>query len=145
MTDTRHPGLITPDNAPRLADLNDDALPYPSQITIFCDRCGIENTADYLVPADATKDERFEIAREHMRSNLGWTCDEAGDRCPACVKLRATLPYETAIDTPECPDCGNGCGGHAPETYHVDCGENVADCECPNRPTPEALDTKAEV
>lgn len=144
MTDTRRLGLITPDNAPRLADLNDDTSPYPSQITITCDGCPAVNTNDYLVPADSTKVERFEIAREHLRTNLGWSCDGHGDYCPDCVKARAAAPYETETDHPECPDCGNGCGGHAPETYHVDCGENVADCTCPNRPAFEALDTKAE-
>lgn len=136
MTDTRHPGLIAPDNAPRLADLNDDSAPYPSQITVFCDECGDEVTADYLVPADTTSADRLEIARSHMRAKLGWVCDENGDFCTSCVKTRAAAPYETETDQPECPDCGNGCGGHAPETYHVGCGENVTDCTCPNRPAP---------
>lgn len=135
MTDTRHPGLITPDNAPRLADLNDDAAPYPSEITITCDGHPGWVTAYYLVPADSTQAERFGIARDHLRTRLGWSCDEHGDYCPDCVKARAAAPYETETDRPECPDCGNGCGGHAPETYHVDCGENVTDCTCPNRPT----------
>lgn len=84
MTDTRHPGLITPDNAPRLADLNDDSTPYPSQITIFCDNCGVEHTADYLVPAGATKAGRLGIARAHLRT-LGWICNLIGDYCPQCV------------------------------------------------------------
>lgn len=138
MTDTRHPGLITPDNAPRLADLNDDASPYPSQITITCDGCPVRLTADYLVPAESTSAERFEIARDHLRNNRGWVCDESGDFCNICAAARAVAPYETATDTPECPDCGNGCGGHAPEKYHLDCGANVADCQCPNRPAFEA-------
>jgi hypothetical protein len=129
-------GLITPDNAPRLADLNDDTAPYPCQITITCDGCPGYCTADFLVPADSTKAERFEIARDHMRTRLGWFCNEAGDYCPNCVKARTAAAYETETDHPECPNCGNGCGGHAPETYHVDCGENVADCTCPNRPAP---------
>lgn len=136
MTDTRHAGLITPGNAPHLADLNDDNSPYPALLAIFCDDCAFEHSADYLVPADSTKAERFEIARDHLRSNLGWICDGSGDYCPDCVKARATAPYETKTDHPECPDCGNGCGGHALETYHVDCGENVANCACPNRPAP---------
>lgn len=84
MTDTRQPGLITPDNAPRLADLNDDNAPYPSQITVFCDNCGVEHTADYLVPADATKAGRLGIARAHLRT-LGWICNLIGDYCPRCV------------------------------------------------------------
>jgi hypothetical protein len=130
-------GPITPANAPRLADLNDDTAPYPSQITVFCDECGDEITADYLVPADSTSTDRLEIARDHLR-NHGWSCNKAGDYCPDCVKARTAAAYETETDQPECPDCGNGCGGHAPETYHVDCGENITDCTCPNRPAPAA-------
>lgn len=84
MTDTRQPGLITPANAPRLADLNDDTSPYPAQITITCDGCPAVCTEDYLVPADSTKTERFEIARDHLRTRLGWICDEDGDYCPGC-------------------------------------------------------------
>jgi len=52
------------------------------------------------------------------------------------VKPELADAYETETDHPECPDCGNGCGGHAPEMYHVDCGESVIDCTCPNRPAP---------
>lgn len=129
-------GLITPANAPRLADLNDDGTPYPCQITVFCDECGGEITADYLVPADSTSADRLEVARDHMRTHLGWTCDSNGDYCPDCAKARAAAPYETETDQPECPNCGNGCGGHASETYHVGCGENITDCTCPNRPVP---------
>lgn len=84
MSDTRHPGLITPDNAPRLADLDDDSTPYPAQLTITCDDCPGEHTADYLVPAKSTSAEWFEIAREHLRT-IGWTCDENGDFCPGCA------------------------------------------------------------
>lgn len=84
MTDARHLGLITPSNAPRLADLDDDTTPYPSQITITCDGCPTVSTNDYLVPADSTKVEPFEIARDHLRTRLGWTCDENGDYCPGC-------------------------------------------------------------
>lgn len=84
MSDTRHPGLITPDNAPRLADLDDDSTPYPAQLTITCDFCPGEHTADYLVPAESTSTERFEIARKHLRT-IGWSCDESGDFCPGCA------------------------------------------------------------
>ena len=47
--------------------------------------------------------------------------------------------YRTAIDTPECPNCGEGCGGHDVATYHVDCGEDVTDCTCAGRPVSPAL------
>jgi hypothetical protein len=70
---------------PRLADLNDDTSPYPAQIGIFCDECGEDHLADYLVAANSTREERFEIARNHLRANEGWTCDKNGDRCPRCV------------------------------------------------------------
>jgi hypothetical protein len=79
-------GLITPANMPRLADLDDDTAPYPSQITITCDGCPGWCTADYLVPAASTKTERFEIARGHMRNHLGWFCTENGDYCPECAR-----------------------------------------------------------
>lgn len=68
---------------PRLADLSDDTSPYPSRIGIFCDGCGAEVLADYLVAFDATREQRYEVAREHLRG-LGWSCTEAGDLCPDC-------------------------------------------------------------
>lgn len=85
MTDSRQPGLITPANAPRLADLNDDTSPYPAQITITCDGCPRWCTDDYLVAAESTKAERVEIARTHLR-NHRWSCDENGDYCPECAR-----------------------------------------------------------
>lgn len=72
------------DLTPRLADLNDDTAPYPAQVTIFCDDCGTEHTADYLVAAGSHREQRFEIARTHLRT-VGWSCDEDGDLCPACA------------------------------------------------------------
>lgn len=95
MTDTRHPGLITPGNTPRLADLNDDSTPYPSQITVFCDECGVEVTADYLVPADSTSADRLKIARDHLRKH-GWSCNENGDYCLDCAKL--VEPTDRVLD-----------------------------------------------
>lgn len=88
MTDTRHPGLITPGNAPRLADLNDDDSLMPASVGIFCDDCGTEHVADYLVPPNSTGPERFEIAREHLR-DIGWSCTEGQDLCPDCGKAVA--------------------------------------------------------
>lgn len=85
MTEQPIYGLIAPANMPHLADLNDDTSPYPAQITITCDGCPGWCTADYLVPAESTKAERFEIARGHMRNRLGWSCDENGDYCPECA------------------------------------------------------------
>lgn len=84
MADDRTPGLITPANAPRLADLDDDTAPYPCEITVFCDECGVEVTADYLVPAESTSADRLKIARAHLRGQ-GWKCDLGGDWCPGCT------------------------------------------------------------
>lgn len=83
---------------PRLFDLNDDTSPYPAQVTIFCDGCGTEHTADYLVAADSTQDERFDSARTHLRTNEGWACDEAGDLCPRCSAAEPVSPTATAGD-----------------------------------------------
>lgn len=80
-----HVGPVTPTNMPRLADLNDDASLYPAQVGIFCDRCGIEHLGDYLVAADSTREQRFDVARGHMRT-LGWSCTEAGDFCTVCTE-----------------------------------------------------------
>jgi len=87
MTEQPTYGPITPANMPRLADLNDDTAPYPCQITVFCDECGDEVTADYLVPAGSTSADRLEIARKHLRRH-GWSCSGAGDYCPNCGLMR---------------------------------------------------------
>jgi hypothetical protein len=89
-TETRKPmipavGPVTPDNHPRLSDLdNPDAL-HPAPIGVFCDDCDTEHVADYLVPADSTSAQRFEVARKHLRT-LGWSCIPASDLCPDCAK-----------------------------------------------------------
>ncbi|WP_433357743.1 hypothetical protein ACQP25_44955 (plasmid) [Microtetraspora malaysiensis] len=56
---------------------------YPSQITVFCDRCGDEVTGDYVVSEHMTSPERLEVARAHLRGE-GWVCDKTGDYCPDC-------------------------------------------------------------
>lgn len=57
---------------------------YPSQIGVFCDKCGTVHEADYLVPETSTQPERFEVARAHLRTQ-GWSCTPGGDLCPACA------------------------------------------------------------
>jgi hypothetical protein len=44
-------------------------------------------------------------------------------------KFMAREHYRTEKDTPECPNCGEGCAGHEEETYHYTCGE-VVPCSC---------------
>ncbi|GAB2859020.1 hypothetical protein GCM10022221_68200 [Actinocorallia aurea] len=56
----------------------------PALITVFCDRCGIKETADYLVHEEDSPQTRYGYARKHLRKRKGWTCDHRGDFCPAC-------------------------------------------------------------
>ncbi|MDT0608773.1 hypothetical protein [Streptomyces lancefieldiae] len=42
---------------------------------------------------------------------------------------QAAENYETEVDTPECPSCGEGCGGHAAEDFCTTCGDE-APCLC---------------
>jgi hypothetical protein len=44
-------------------------------------------------------------------------------------KFIARGDYRTEKDTPDCPNCGEGCAGHEEETYHYTCGE-VVPCSC---------------
>lgn len=37
--------------------------------------------------------------------------------------------YETETDTPDCPNCGEGCGGHSPQDFCTACGD-AAPCRC---------------
>lgn len=37
--------------------------------------------------------------------------------------------YSTDIDIPECPNCGEGCPGHAPVEYCLGCGYETP-CRC---------------
>jgi len=59
-----------------------DSPYYPSQITVFCDTCGIQETADYLVSESMTRQERLDVARRHLARTKGWRTDETGDFCP---------------------------------------------------------------
>jgi hypothetical protein len=57
----------------------------------------------------------------------------------------AVNAYTTETDSPECPNCGNGCGGHSDITYHVECGEDIADCTCLVHPLAVARQLLPEV
>jgi hypothetical protein len=60
-----------------------DSPCYPTRIAVFCDRCGTEHAADYLVHEADDQPTRLGYARKHLRSQ-GWRCDETGDFCPSC-------------------------------------------------------------
>lgn len=95
------------------AILRDPGSPYfPAQITVVCDRveCAVEETADYMVRDDMTREERLGVARSHLVQAKGWRCTpEDGDLCPAhaststvaaaCRKCRAPFdPADTRFD-----------------------------------------------
>jgi anti-sigma B factor antagonist len=42
----------------------------------------------------------------------------------------AAEDHPTEIEYPECPNCGEGCGGHRPGWFHGDCDEPVTACQC---------------
>lgn len=97
---------------------------YPSRITVFCDDCGVEETGEYMVREDMTRDERYGVARKHLVDTKGWSCtpgpDDICPTCaarPACAKCR--LPFNPEDqrfdghardrDTPYCRGCVTRC------------------------------------
>jgi hypothetical protein len=50
-------------------------------VTIFCDGCGVEETADYT---GATREIRFAAARRLLSERSGWTITDQ-DLCPSCA------------------------------------------------------------
>ncbi|OKH91466.1 hypothetical protein [Streptomyces uncialis] len=87
------PESLTPEAVSAI--LRDPSSPlYPTQITVYCDECGTEFTADYMVTTDQTSSERLEAARAHMRTQ-GWQCDRTGDHCP----------QDKAAPNPQPADC----------------------------------------
>lgn len=62
---------------------NPDDPRYPSQIIVFCDRCGTEFTGDYMVREGMTSSERLAVARTWLVNNKGWEHNDQGDDfCP---------------------------------------------------------------
>jgi hypothetical protein len=58
-----------------------EPTPYPAQIGVFCDTCGVEIVHDYVVHDQMTQEQRFAVAREHLTRNEGWSCGPDGDFC----------------------------------------------------------------
>jgi hypothetical protein len=84
-TTNRYIGSVPPEVVS--AVLRDPDSPYlPSQIGVFCDRCGSAVEGDYMVHEGMTKGERLGVARSHLASSAGWICDERGDFCPMCSR-----------------------------------------------------------
>lgn len=56
---------------------------YPSRIGVYCDRCGVTHTGEYMVSTEMSSNERLAVARKHLSEAEGWQCDDTGDFCPA--------------------------------------------------------------
>jgi hypothetical protein len=146
LTTTDIRGLIPPhpdtDTARRINAAIRSESHYPTQVGVFCDRCGDTVEADYLVGVDDDQAARFEIARGHLRT-VGWRCDAKGDLCPACITpaaAPATAPVNQDALCPNgcphmecyCPDgseprsCGHGPGGTCNAGHCIDCDA----CNC---------------
>lgn len=61
---------------------------HVGQVTVFCDDCGTERTADFT---GATQEIRFRAARTHLVTAEGWLCGGGLDICPACRSGRPDL------------------------------------------------------
>ena len=54
----------------------------PVLVTVYCDKCGEEETNDYLVPAG---EDSLVVARQWLKENKGWTTRFPFDFCPSCT------------------------------------------------------------
>jgi hypothetical protein len=82
MSDHTTPTPLTPDMVNAIVRDMDDPR-YPTQITVFCDHCGVEDTGEYMVHEGMTSRERLAVARDHLVKNKGWEHTEDGDDfCP---------------------------------------------------------------
>lgn len=68
-----------------------EPVAFPLQIAVFCDTCGIEVVHDYLVNDAMSRSDRLEVARTHLRTNEGWSCNSDGDFCPAHTAAAAEV------------------------------------------------------
>lgn len=81
MTD-QTPNSLAPDMVNAIVRDMDDPR-YPTQITVFCDHCGTQDTGQYMVSTDMTPRQRLDVARTHLVNNKGWEHTEDGDDfCP---------------------------------------------------------------
>jgi hypothetical protein len=67
----------------------------------------------------------FKTDAEHM---LAW--DPTVALAVAALLEQAANDYETEWSTPECPNCGEGCGGHDKQEFCVRCDNRPDDCPC---------------
>lgn len=123
---------------------------YPASVGVFCDHCHTAVEHDYIVSDTMTQPERFEVAREHLRTNEGWSCTPEADLCPPCRAAGRAPRLPARINTPDMVTVGadghkstsftlkracNGCGTLLGDVDNrdVDPGGNLTDvrAECP--------------
>ncbi|NUS26093.1 MAG: hypothetical protein HOV92_17980 [Streptomyces sp.] len=101
---TNQPTPLTPDQVNAIVRDMDDPR-YPTQITVFCDHCGTEDTGEYMVSEGMTSRERLAVARDHLVKNKGWQHDaDTGD--DFCPEHAAPAADDEGLSGP-C-DCGEG-------------------------------------
>ncbi|MFI1161397.1 hypothetical protein [Streptomyces sioyaensis] len=88
---TDQPTAVTPEELSAILRNPDNPL-YPTQITVFCDHCGLEHTGDYLVSDGMNSTDRLAVARKHLVENEGWEHDKFGD--DFCPEHAAPAPTE---------------------------------------------------
>lgn len=71
----------------------------PTLIGVSCDDCGDIFEADYLIAVGADQNERFEVARDYLRTRHGWLCANDQDLCPSCraEQVKAARDYMNAL------------------------------------------------
>ncbi|WP_190175418.1 hypothetical protein [Streptomyces nitrosporeus] len=82
--------------------------PFPAQLTVFCDECGETATHDYVVHTGMTRDDRLDVARQHLTGTEEWDCGTAGDYCPDCKSDEPGMcPACDTAATERCTICGS--------------------------------------
>lgn len=67
-----------------IEDTGRSRTPYPACLVVFCDRCGDEESADFLVLDTTSSATRLGWARARA-AGLGWVIKPNSDLCPDCV------------------------------------------------------------
>jgi hypothetical protein len=86
------PELMPPEMPTRTDLRNPDQWPF-RHVTVFCDKCGLEQSTD--IRAD-TAEEGFAGLRRLLADKHGWLITQRGDWCAQCGEAKQA-PLKTAI------------------------------------------------
>ncbi|MFS0695102.1 hypothetical protein [Streptomyces nitrosporeus] len=100
-TDSRHTGPIRAQLGCTGPDPAAAGEPYPTRLGVYCDTCGTEWRGDFIVSDTMSKAQRLDVVRAHVRTELGWQCDAAGDFCPECEPSAPTAEQAAAAPRTE--------------------------------------------